>query len=361
MAAPAVTARLAVAARVAVTAGVVVTLVATGAACSSSGQPNRKAKSTVSHLARKKLPSRTTATAHVVGVLGSYWVGLRDMTFTEPAHTGPTGEHLGPRVLLTEIRYPLAGRPRPGTPRAKGRFPLLVFAPGFMQCGGPYGRMLKAWASAGYVVVVVDFPHSDCKVGGGATEADMVNQPHDMSYVITRILALSAAPHGLLAGILSKGQIGVTGQSDGGDTVAAIAANTCCADHRVAAVAVLSGQEWAHSTCPVCQLTGRYFTRRPVPILFAQGSADVLNSPATSKVMYRADRSRLRYYLDLLGASHTSPYWGTNPTERIVVRVTLAFFDRFVLGQIAQGPVIKRDGNVAGLAILASGRQPPPK
>lgn len=342
------------------TASLIAALAVALSSCSAPGHLTGPAKRTVSHLTRKGLARHPASSGHGVGVLGSYWVGLRQMTFIEPAHTGPTGERLGPRTLLTEIRYPLAGRPRPGTPRAKGHFPLLVFAPGFMQCGGPYGRMLKAWAGAGYVVVVVDFPHSDCKVGSGATEADMVNQPHDMSYVITRMLALSAAPHGLFAGILSHGQIGITGQSDGGDTVAAIAANTCCADHRVTAVAVLSGQEWARSTCPACQLTGRYFTRRPVPMLFTQGSADVLNIPATSKLMYRADPSRLRYYLDLIGASHTSPYWGTNPAERIVVRVTLAFFDRFVLGQDAAGPAIKRYGNVRGLAILASGRQPPP-
>jgi len=344
----------------AVVAAALVAAVTTGAAaCPSPARSPGKAGRTASHLVRKGLASQAPAARPVVGRLGSYWVGQRMITFVEPAHRGPT-QQLGPRRLLTQIRYPLAGRPKPGTPRAKGQFPLIVFGPGFMQCGGPYSRMLRAWATAGYVVVVVNFPHSDCKVGSGATEADMVNQPHDMSYVITRMLALSAAPHGLFAGLLNKREIAVTGQSDGGDTVAAIAANTCCADHRVAAVAVLSGQEWARSTCPACQLTGRYFTRRPMPILFTQGSADVVNVPATSELMYRADRSRQRYYLDLLGASHTGPYWGTNPAERIVVRVTLAFFNRFVLGQDAAGPAIKRAGNVRGLAVLVSGDQPPP-
>ena len=40
-----------------------------------------------------------------------------------------------------------------------------------------------------------------------------------------------------------------------------------------------------------------------------------------------------RYYLDLFGASHLIPYEGTNPVERLTARVTLAFFDRYVLGQ----------------------------
>jgi len=288
-----------------------------------------------------------------IGTMGSYPVAHRWITFVEPAHTGPTGELLGPRRLLTLIRYPAAGSPASVTRSARGPFPLIVFAPGFMQCGGPYTQLLQAWASAGYVVAVVNFPHSDCKVGSAATEADMVNQPADMSYVITRLLALSAAARGLFSGLLNRHEIAVSGHSDGGDTVAAIAANSCCFDHRIVAVAVLSGQEWA-------PMPGRYFANRPVPMLFAQGSADVINIPVSSLQMYRADRSRERYYLDLFGASHTRPYWGTNPVERLVARVTLAFFDRFVLGQVAAGATMNRDGNVPGRAALVSGGRLPP-
>jgi len=280
----------------------------------------------------------------IVGALGSYWVGQHWITFTEPAHTGPTGQRLGPRTLLTQIRYPLAGGPASTRP-AKGPLPLLVFAPGFMQCGGPYSRMLRAWASAGYVVVIVNFPHSDCKVGAAATEADMVNQPRDMSYVITRMLALSAAPHGLFSGVLDAHQIAATGQSDGGDTVAALGANSCCVDHRVVAVAPLSGAEWA-------PMPGRYYAVRPVPMLFTQGSADTINYPGCSVQMYHADPAWARYYLNLLGASHTGPYWGTNHYERIVVRVTLDFFDRYVLGQRAAGSAMARAGDVRGLSAL---------
>jgi dienelactone hydrolase len=306
---------------------------------------------------------RQAVAARRLGVLGSFRTGLRYMTFTEPAHVAPTGKHLGPRSLLTEIRYPVAGQPAPATgsaggttphtPPAKGPLPLIIFAPGFMQCGGPYSRMLQAWASAGYVVVTIDFPHSDCKVGNTATEADMVNQPGDVSYVITKLLRLDAAPHNLFSGLLRTDQIAITGQSDGGDTVAAIAANTCCADHRVRAVIVESGAEWA-------PMPGRYFTRRPVPMLFTQGDRDTINPAVLSRQMYLADRVRDRFYLDLLGASHTRPYWGRNPSERIVVKVTLAFLDRFVLGQAAQGPAMRSAGNVRGLAIFVSGRQRPP-
>jgi hypothetical protein len=35
-----------------------------------------------------------------------------------------------------------------------------------------------------------------------------------------------------------------------------------------------------------------------------------------------------RYYLDLFGAAHMVPYAGGNSVERLVARVTLAFFAR---------------------------------
>jgi predicted dienelactone hydrolase len=286
-----------------------------------------------------------------LGVAGSFVVALRTMTFTEPAHAGPAGEALGARTLVTEIRYPVrlsSGGHQP----VRGPFPLLLFAPGYQQCGAPYGDLLRSWAAAGYVVATVDFPRTDCFVASSADEADMVNQPGDLSYVLTQLLALSGKPIGPLAGLVSPGQVGATGQSDGGDTVAALAANTCCADARPRAVAVLSGAEWP-------PMPGRYFARAPVPMLFVQGSADVINPPWTSVQLYQADQGT-RYYLDLLGATHTGPYWGTNTVERVVARVTLAFFDRYVLGLPQPGTAMATAGDVPGVASLASGSQPAP-
>jgi len=273
------------------------------------------------------------------------------MTFTEPGHIGSAGENLGARVLVTVVRYPVALRSDGHAVR--GPFPLVLFAPGFMQCGGPYSDLLQAWASAGYVVATVNFPRTDCRVGTAADEADLVNQPQDVSYVLTWLLALSARSGGPFSGLLDPNEVGAAGQSDGGDTVAALAANTCCTDRRLKAVAVLSGAEWP-------PMPGRYFSGGAPPMLFTQGSADTINPPWTSLQLYRADGAGPRYYLDLFGASHLIPYEGTNPVERLVARVTLAFFDRYVLGQAAALRTMTRDGNVAGAAALVSGGRPPP-
>ena len=204
---------------------------------------------------------------------------------------------------MVQIWYPQA--PAPARP-----FPLLLFAPGFLQCAGAYSHLLQAWASAGYVVAAVNFPRTNCHLGAEAYEADLVNQPQDMSYVLTRLLALSAQPGDSFSGLLDPHEAGAARQSDGGDTVAALAANTCCTDRRFKAVAVLSGAEWP-------PMPGRYFPGEAPPMLFTQGSADTINPPWASLQLYRADDDGARYYLDLFGASHLIPYQGTNPVERL--------------------------------------------
>ena len=331
--------------------GLALTAAALAAGCASQPGPQ--------HPARRSPPlsgppaAKVERPAGTLGVTNSYLVGTQHITFTEPPHVGPSGQRLGRRELLTVIRYPLARPATAGHP-APGRFPLLVFAPGFTQCDGPYARLLTAWASAGYVVAAVNFPRTDCRAGAAAYEPDLINQPADMSYVIGQLLALSARPRGLFSGLLNARQVAAVGQSDGGDTVAALAANTCCADPRLAAAAVLSGAEWP-------PMPGRYFARQAPPMLFVQGSADTVNPPWTSRQLYRAHSPQGRYYLDLFGATHTYPYEGHNPVEAMVARVTVAFFNRYVLGQADGVTVMERDGSVPGQAALVSGGRPPPR
>jgi predicted dienelactone hydrolase len=325
-------------------------LVVLALASGCAGQPEQQtagpSRSAASSGPRTRAATPAPATALAIGGDGSYRTGERQMTFTEPARTSPADEYLAQRTLVTQIWYPQARGPA-------GPFPLLLFAPGFLQCAGAYSGLLQAWASAGYVVAAVNFPRTNCRLGAEAYEADLVNQPRDMSYVLTRLLALSARPGDPFSDLLDPHEVGAAGQSDGGDTVAALAANTCCTDRRFKAVAVLSGAEWP-------PMPGRYFPGRVPPLLFTQGSADTINPPWMSLQMYRADGADARYYLDLFGANHLTPYEGTNPVERLLARVTLAFFDRYMLGQADALQTMTRDGNVIGTAALVSGGQPPP-
>ena len=308
-----------------------------------------------------------------IGLIGSYAVSGRAIRLVEAAHAGPGGARIGPRVLPTLIWYPetrtgaaagagggaaagAGGGAAPATAAARpasGPFPLIAFAPGYLQCGGVYRHLLRSWASAGYVVAVLTFPRTNCDLGAAADEADLVNQPADVSYVISRLIRYSTRRQGWLSGLINPGRIAVAGHSDGGDTVAAVAAGTCCQDHRVTAAIVLAGAEWP-------PLRGRYFPPASPPMLFVQGSADPINPPGASLQLYQADTTGPRYYLDVFGAGHLTPYEGDTARERLVARVTTQFLDRFIAGQHAARSAMARTADRSGLAALVSGGRLPP-
>jgi predicted dienelactone hydrolase len=322
------------------------------AACSASGPaPARPASpAAAGHITKTAHPPRPGNPR--IGVIGSYAVRDRTVRLVEAAHAGPDGGPVAARVLPTLVWFP-AARTGAAPGPARGPFPLIAFAPGYLQCGDVYRPLLRTWASAGYVVAVLRFPRTNCDIGAAADEADLVNQPGDVSYVISRLAALSARRHGWLSGLIDQARIAVAGHSDGGDTVAAVAADTCCADHRVAAAIVLAGAEWP-------PLPGRYFPPASPPMLFVQGSADPINPPGASQQLYQADTTGPRYYLDVFGAGHLTPYEGDTAQERLVARVTTEFLDRFVAGQPAARAAMARQASESRQAALVSGGRLPP-
>ena len=147
------------------------------------------------------------------------------------------------------MRYPALGSPAatdvPNAPpaAANGPFPLIVFAHGFAVTPATYARLLQSWAHAGYVVAAPVFPLSNAHAPGGPDESDIVNQPRDMSFVISRLLESGGAAPGPLAGLIEPNRIAVAGQSDGGETALAVAYSRRFRDPRVTAAVILSGAE----------------------------------------------------------------------------------------------------------------------
>jgi len=68
------------------------------------------------------------------------------------------------------------------------------------------------------------------------------------------------------------------------------------------------------------------------PLLAVQGTADPINSPATSAAFFRLAR-RPKFLLWLLGASHLPPYTDEQPQLGIVERATTAFLDHYLKGR----------------------------
>ena len=127
----------------------------------------------------------------------------------------PSGKR-EPRPVTTRFWYPPA---RDGS----GPFPLVVFGHGFASTPLWYRRLLHAWAACGYVVAAPVFPLGNAHARGGPNESDIVNQPRDMSFVITQVLAASASPDSAFSGLVDPEQVAVAGQSDGAETAYATA------------------------------------------------------------------------------------------------------------------------------------------
>lgn len=216
------------------------------------------------------------------------------------------------RRLPTVVRWPAAGGPHP----------LVVFAHGFALTPADYAPLLQAIASAGYVVAAPVFPLTNAHAPGGPNEADLVNQPGDVRFAITRLLMLNRS-RGHLDGAIQPARIAVAGQSDGGITALAVAFDARYRDRRVRAAIVMSGARPAGF--------GAFPPDGP-PLLALQGTADPLNAPATTAAYFAAAHAP-KFLVWLLGASHRPPYTDEQPQLGIVERSTVAFLDRYLRSQ----------------------------
>jgi dienelactone hydrolase len=281
----------------------------------------------------------------------AFAVGIRTLTFVDRSRTVHLpGRAPSPRTLVTVIRYPAAGPvsgvdiPGAAPARAAGPFPLVIFGHGFAVTPGPYAALLQAWARAGYVVAAPIFPLGNANAPGGPNESDIVNQPRDISFVISRMLALSAADSGLFAGLISRSEIAVSGQSDGGETALAVAYDRLFIDRRVRAAVILSGAE-------IPGVGGFDFPAPSPPLLASQGTADTINRPFFTYQFFNL-APRPKFLLTLLGASHLPPYTTQQPQLSIVERVSIDFFDRYLKGTQGALRAMSSAGNVGGVAAL---------
>jgi fermentation-respiration switch protein FrsA (DUF1100 family) len=237
------------------------------------------------------------------------------------------GHRREPRKLTTYVYYPEVTTPsatggngrRPSA--APGPHPLVVFAHGFDGTPASYASLLHYWASAGFVVAAPLFPRTNRDAPGGPEEADVVNQPADISFVISNLLALDADSSSPLHALIDAGRIAVAGHSDGAETALAVADARRLRDRRVRAGVIMSGAEMSG--------IGGYSFSGGRPLLAIQGTADTLNEPRFTYAFFNAARPP-KYMLKLLGATHLAPYTSQQPQLRLVERATTAFFAAYL-------------------------------
>jgi dienelactone hydrolase len=279
---------------------------------------------------------------------GGYAVGTMTLTLIDRRRTiRLRGGRTVPRTLVTSVRYP-ALAPASGTaaaPPAPGPFPLVVFAHGFNVTPAPYARLLASWTQAGYVVAAPLFPLTNPHAPGGPDESDLVNQPADVSFVISSLKAASARS-GPLPGLIDARPIAVAGQSDGAETALAVADSRRYRDTRVSAAVILAGAEMSG-------IGGYSFAPGGPALLAAQGTLDTFNEPRYTDAYFGAAR-RPKYLLRLLGAGHLPPYTTEQPQLGIVERVTRAFLDGYLKGSAGARARLAPLGNLRGTAALVA-------
>jgi predicted dienelactone hydrolase len=282
---------------------------------------------------------------------GTYAIGVRTETFVDRSRpTAANGTYPGApsRTLVTTVWYPTGGAPGPADhPNAPAyddrRFPLLVFAHGFLANGPVYGGLLRRIASAGFVVAAPTFPLSNGSAPGGPALRDYVNQPADVSFVISSMLRLDNDDDSPYADLLRRRHIAAAGHSLGGITTIGLL-NDCCIDRRIDAYIPMSGVELPFPD-------GAFTFERKAPVLLVHGDQDGTVPFGGSQRVF-ADAHRPKFLLQLINGSHV-PFAGAQGGA--IVDSSVHFLDRYLNGRSSIHALLE-DGNVPGVAALFADR-----
>ncbi|MEZ5372527.1 MAG: dienelactone hydrolase family protein [Microthrixaceae bacterium] len=273
--------------------------------------------------------------AEVAGI-GSFAVGSLEVDVVDdsrPTDAWGGQEELPQRTLPTLVLYPAEGEvvtadgsdvatpeATPDATPAEGPWPLVVFSHGRGGTGPAYVNTLRAWASAGYVVLAPTFPLTSAETPERPNTDDLVNQPADVSHLIDWASDLPADSP--LAGRIDAERVGLSGHSLGGFTSLAAAYNPKLRDDRVDAVAEWAGAyrgELADGGAPV---------QDGPPLLAIHGDGD-------DTVPYEAAQNTVDAVgppwelVTLVGGEHIPPYVTgmADPYGAVVTETTLDFFD----------------------------------
>jgi predicted dienelactone hydrolase len=289
----------------------------------------------------------TTTTTPVAAPLS---VARTSMTFEDTTRSSPARGDTparAERVLVTTVYYPTTAAPTaeaPAPPVAAGPFPLIVFAHGYDAQGSMYAPLLEDLARGGYVVAAPEFPGTSSAHPGPANRPDTLEQPADLSFLISSMLAVSAQP-GLLHDSIDPNEIGDSGHSDGGVTAAATAYNTCCIDGRIKAATILTGGAFGFD--------GQWFPPGTPPVMFVHATADEINPYQASVSMFEQAQSP-KFLLTIDGGSHLEVFIDP-PWEPPIAQSMVAFYDLYLKHDPNAHSHLVTAGNHPGLLSLQEG------
>jgi len=249
-----------------------------------------------------------------------------EMSFVDRSRpTAPNGNYPGaPERTLRTLVW------QPASPQA---LPLFVMAHGFSGLPEDYDAVAPTIAAAGFVVALPAFPLTNANAPGGYRHAllDVVNQPADISFVISQLLDANAGP-GDLHGRINADQIAVLGHSLGGATVTVLTRKDCCRDTRVRGAILFA-------PAPL-DFFGTLFDKEPIttgpPTLLINGTADMAVAYSATEALY-ADIDPPKFLLGITGADHTNALNGhTEPLsdlQTVSVRAIVGFLNALFRGR----------------------------
>lgn len=274
----------------------------------------------------------------------AYAVGTRFETLVDGTRgtEGREGVEAKPtRTLETFVYYPAdgdaGGEPVAGAaPATSGApYPLVVFSHGSgVSSPVRYDLLFRSWAASGYVVAAPKHPLSSTSLPDSS--ADVVNQPADVSFVISEMARLAQDGSSPYRGLVDPARVAVGGHSLGAVTAMGVAFNRCCVDPRIRAGIVMAGGETAFPA-------DGWFAGIRTPILVVHGDDDRIVRIAAGQKVFD-DAPPPKAMLTIFGGDHGRPFGGglatTENPERlgataggsteIVNGTVVAFLDRYV-------------------------------
>ncbi|MFC7549516.1 alpha/beta hydrolase family protein [Plantactinospora sp. GCM10030261] len=248
------------------------------------------------------------------------------------------------RPLPISIWYPAAGRaggsPEQNLRPAAGRFPVVLFSHGLTARPGDYQRLLAGWTAAGFVVAAPRYPYTS-RDSAEINVLDVLNQPADASYALTRVLDLDRRDGDPLRGRLATDRVAAAGHSAGGVTTVGLF--TAGRDDRLDAGIVLAGSALG---------VGTAFAGSAAPQLFVHGQRDDVVSYAAGRAAYEAVPWP-KAMLSLPDGDHGGSLTRVGNRAFPVVATSTADFLRWTLyGDQAARERLPRDAVRGGLATL---------
>lgn len=260
-------------------------------------------------------------------------------------------------VDTSRLTVPTSGTPLPSRtlasaiyrPNGAGPFPLILFSHGLDGHPEKFTKLFSVWADAGFAVAAPAFPLTNSHyANANSNVGDVGEQPADVSFVLTKVLALNQQRGSRLFHAIDTHEIGAGGLSLGGLTTYKLVYGACCRDTRIDAAAVLDG---IRIDDPI---DGH------VPLLIAHSDTDP-TIPYSTALEAFAGAKAPTWLVTLHGASHATQWENdVTPYDHIAERITTDFWEATLNHDPQALARLHDDATVPGVASIVAKSTPTP-